>query len=936
MSVALYAAFFLSGCSALIFETLWFRQAGLAFGNSVWASSLVLAGFMAGMALGNLAAARIGDGVRRPLRLYAAAEGVVAVTGVGLVLLLPALGGVLAPLLSPLTDQPAVLNTVRLMLAFALLLVPSTAMGLTLPVLARTMGAGRRGFGAILGQLYGWNTAGAVAGVVVTEFVFVGAFGIRGTAIGAGLLNLLVAGVALALDRRWTPDTGAESVATPAARGRLPVDWLIAAFGAGVALLALEVVWFRLLLLAAIGYPGTFAVMLATVLAGIALGGLAGGLVLRRWPGVYVYAGPALWAAGALGVASYAVFLLRLSALSARLVTEVPDVLALGALLMLPTSLLSGAVFALAGAGIKAEGRRDAEATGILTFVNTLGSALGSIAGGFLLLPFLGMERAVFAIVILYAASGAVLWARMAARQAHAIAALVVVAAALAAFPFGALASRLERFPVERFAMLRETPMAKQAKVVSVREGVAETLLYLQVPILGGVSSHALFVNATSMADTDWESRRYMKLYVYWPTAVHPNLKKALLIAYGVGNTAKALADSPGLEQIDVVDISRDVLDAAEVIYPDAGENPLRDRRVRTHVEDGRQFLQATGERYDLITSEPPPPRAAGVVNLYTREYFQLIRSRLAPGGMATYWLPMHAVSGPASRAIIRAFCDAFEDCSLWNALASQLMLVGTNGAGADGPVSLEHFFKQWQEWKVLREMRGLGFERPEQLGALFIGDADYLRRITADTPPVTDDFPRRIDDQSPPNAADVALERDMLDTDACRERFLASPFIRRLWPPDLLRASTGYFNYQGLINAYASGQIEPWDAVHALLTQSLLKTPVLWLLTSNADLQLGIEAASPEELGLPIVQVHLGVRLLSERSYLAAAKSFERAEAGASQRDRALGLQLYALCLGGQAARAQAIAAARPADVKNDVFWQFVGRHCGIEVPAS
>ena len=155
MVPSLYGAFFLSGCSALIFEALWFRQAGLAFGNSVWASSLVLAGFMAGMAAGNLIATRIGDRVRRPLAIYARAEAVVALSGLALVLLLPAMGAVLAPILRPLSGHLPLLNLVRLLLAFVLLLVPSTAMGLTLPLLSRVLSGQPGRFGTVLGQLYG-------------------------------------------------------------------------------------------------------------------------------------------------------------------------------------------------------------------------------------------------------------------------------------------------------------------------------------------------------------------------------------------------------------------------------------------------------------------------------------------------------------------------------------------------------------------------------------------------------------------------------------------------------------------------------------------------------------------------------------------------------------------------------------------------------------
>ena len=935
----LSGAFFFSGCSALIFEALWFRQAGLAFGNSVWASSLVLAGFMAGMAAGNGLAVRLGDRIRRPLRLYALAEVAVALSGIALVLGLPAMGGALAPVLRPLMGSLATLNIVRLVVAFLVLLIPSTAMGITLPLLthaltSRTV-AGKTRFGPALGQLYGWNTAGAVAGVAVTEFALVGLLGIRGTAISAGLLNVAVAAVAFGLDRRWpntsTPAPAESADAAIARTGR--TDWLLAAFGTGFALLALEVIWFRLLLLAAMGYSSTFAVMMGTVLAGIALGGLAGGALLRRWPEAHLYTGPAAWLAGALTVGSYAVFLLRMTALSDHLVEAVPEILGLSALLMLPVALVSGALFTLAGAGLRASTASDTGAAGTLTFTNTLGSALGSLIGGFLLLPFLGMERAVFAVAAIYAATGAVLWARTAPRRPHAIGALVLIAAALAAFPFGGLTTRLQRFPVERYAALRGTPSASAATVEAIREGVAETLIYVKAPILHEAATHALFVNATSMADTDWESRRYMKLYVYWPMALHPNLKRALLIAYGVGNTAKAMTDSAGLTSIDVVDISKDVLTGSSVIYPKDADNPLRDPRVRTHVEDGRYFLQTTNQRFDLITSEPPPPRSAGVVNLYTREYFQLIHSRLADGGMAAYWLPTHTISGDVTRSVIRAFCDAFEDCSLWHGIASQLMLVGTRNA--TGPVSATHFAAQWQRLPVLRELRAVGLERPEQLGALFIGDAAFLRRLSANAPPLVDDRPKRIDALSASAEGDAELDRTFQDVEACRERFRTSPLIARLFPPEIIEASLPYFDFQRHINAYSHAETLSIDRVHDLLTNSPLKAPVLWMLASSADLQRGIEVATPKELGEPALQFHLGVRLLSERSYAAAARVFGEAHADAGLRQQALGLRAYSYCLAGQPDRARALVVEHRSDVPTSPFWTWLDGLCQVLPPS-
>ncbi len=169
MAILLYTLFFASGAAALIFEMLWFRQAGLALGNSVWASSLVLAGFMGGLALGNAVAARHGGRIRNAIRAYAIAEAIIAVTGIALVFLLPGVGVALAPWLRSLQDHSWLLNGSRLMLAFALLLVPSTAMGITLPLLTKALTNPQSTFGTILGSLYGWNTAGAVVGVIACE-----------------------------------------------------------------------------------------------------------------------------------------------------------------------------------------------------------------------------------------------------------------------------------------------------------------------------------------------------------------------------------------------------------------------------------------------------------------------------------------------------------------------------------------------------------------------------------------------------------------------------------------------------------------------------------------------------------------------------------------------------------------------------------------------
>lgn len=164
---------------------------------------------------------------------------------------------------------------------------------------------------------------------------------------------------------------------------------------------------------------------------------------------------------------------------------------------------------------------------------------------------------------------------------------------------------------------------------------------------------------------------------------------------------------------------------------------------MRVHVEDGRFFLQTTDETFDLITAEPPPLRGAGITSLYSREYFQLVRDRLRDGGVATYWLPVNQLWLSETKAIMRGFCRAFPDCSLWSGAGLQWMLAGTGGA--HHPVPEEQFSAQWHDPIVAPELAALGFERPESLGATFLADAVTIGEWTQGAPPLDDDHPGRI-----------------------------------------------------------------------------------------------------------------------------------------------------------------------------------------------
>jgi predicted membrane-bound spermidine synthase len=796
--IVLSAAVFLSGASALLLETLWFRQAGLALGNTVWASSLVLASFMAGLAIGNGLAARLAGRARRPLAAYAALEALVAASGVTVVFAWPVAGEWLVPVFRLLLEWPAALATARFATALLLMLPPAAAMGATLPLVARALAGHEPSLGRVLGSLYGWNTLGAVAGAVAGEALLVRWLGIRGTALAAGLLNLLAAAAALAL-ARGVGQAQEPRVAVHAPAGPVPWRPLAAAFLCGAALLALEVVWFRFLSLFLVGTSLVFALMLAVVLLGIGAGGLCASAWLRLDPSATRFTRAVLLAAGALTVLTYAAFQ---EAGNLESYAGSPGrVIALGARLMLPVPLLSGVAFTLLGHGSHDGVGTEARTVGRLTLSNTLGALAGSLLAGFALLPLAGIERSLAVLALVYGLAAAL--APPAGRlplSGRVVSASLLAAYTLAIvlFPFGLMQRRYLAAIGQRFG-------ADGSRLVAVREGVSETVLYMRRDLPTEPPVFRLVTNGYSMSGTALSSRRYMSLYVWWPAALHPDLRRALLVSYGVGVTARALASLPGLERIDVVDTSRDVLEMSRIAQPPSADS-LRDPRVRVHVEDGRQFLQTTRASYDLITGEPPPPHAAGVVSLYTLEYFRLLRSRLASGGIATYWLPVEQLQLADTRAIVGAFCGAFPDCSLWVGSNLDWMLVGTNGLS--GPVPEARLARPWHDPRLQPALAEIGLELPEQLGALFLADADGLRELVGTAPPLVDDFPARIIADATPEkrALPLAEYRRMMDSSHARERFARSAFIRRLWPESLLRRSLDSFEWQGCINAGFGG----------------------------------------------------------------------------------------------------------------------------------
>ena len=995
LSAVVPAAFFASGAAGLIFQLIWFYRCSLVLGSSVASVTAVLTAFMGGLALGNALTTRYASRVTDYVRAYAALEVIVAAAGLLVTFLLPRLTGVIVYVAHAMGTS-GTLNVIRFVLAFALMVVPAAAMGATLPILVAALQRGSRGgqprrHGVSLGSLYGWNTLGAVTGVLASEFLLVSWVGITGSAAVAAGLNLAAAGLVTFL-RRDQPDpasgnpaTAEEDVAPALAVSAPPLHGLArkgrlvlgAAALSGAILLALEVMWFRFLSMYVLVTTAAMSLMLAVVLSGIGLGALVTAAWLARRstrplnvPRSMLPVAALACLAGTLTSSGYALFQ---SVTAGTQVESWTGVLWFATVLTFPVAVCSGCLFTLLGDALpeeRASGAHPAaRETSRFVLANTAGAIAGPPVAGYLLLPILGLERGIFVLAVAYAIVAAVIVAagrhtdlerdnggehgnrgrhdNGAGRSGAASTAprrplvLPVAAAAafvlgLAAFPFGAMATSY--FPRAAAAYISDG-----STIVASREGPSETIFVMQQRWLGQQVYSRLVTNGFSMSGTALQGQRYMRAFAYYPMLLHDGpIESALVICYGVGVTVSAVTHNPAVKTIDVAEISPDVVAMSEAIYP-PGARPLEDRRVRVHIEDGRFFLQTTSERYDLITGEPPPPRTPGTASIYTEEFFRLVHDRLRDRGVATYWVPVGRPNpGTDVNTIIKAFCTVFDDCTLWNATPFDLMLMGSRN-GSSRPISPQQLTAPWQTPGLEARLREVGFERAEQIGSTFVGDAPYLKSLTAGTPPLTDDYPHRLNPvRGRPSLSDPGYGRDpavmrmyrqVLDVSRARAAFEASSWVRTIWPPALIERTAAFFQQQAILNrVYWEGgrplrQIEDLDAV---LSTTSLRTLPLWILGSDEVKQRIAESASapgPEDEGTQGSREYArALRALSGRDFAGAVEWLRAAERSGVSAAAAAPLRAYALTKIGRTDEARVLAAsATPVDDDATHFWTWL-----------
>jgi len=732
MRAIVYILFLLSGATALVYEVAWTRRLVLVLGGTTIAVSLILAAWMLGLALGAKLFGGIADRAKRPLLLYGVLEAGIALIAFVFPILLDAASGI--------AFATGGGRIAAFLLCFLVLLLPTTLMGGTLPILSRYVVRSLDGIGGRIGLLYGLNTVGAVAGTFLSGFVLIEAVGVFGSTRVAAAANVLIAAVAIALSRQERDAEGAEvaaGVEAPAGPGPERIA-LAAAFAAGFLSLASEVLWTRMLTFFLEGFTYAFSAMLTTFLFGLAIGALISGRLVNRIRNLRAYVGvlfliSALVSAAVLFALTENYAITKWAKATAYSFSEhwrtqyALSVFLVSFLMLFPPALVMGGIFP---AVVKLATRRIGEVgsrVGLVYAVNTLGAVAGALVAGLALVPLFGMARSAAIL-----ATGAVVTAAVLLGRRGLV---VCVPVAAATGLLVGLASPGTPF-VMHSQVFQETK-GFERELVSYEEGA-----YAAVSVVRERRNdvRAIYTDEFQAAATG-PHYKYMRLLAHLPLLVAPKWEGAetLVICFGTGTTAGSAAEHP-LGRLDVVEICPEVLDQADY-FRDVNRDVLtreHDFPFAVHVDDGRSFLAGADRKWDVISLEPLMPYTPGAVNLYTEDFYRLGRERLAEGGVMCQWIPFHAVREQDYKMLVRSFTNVFPNSTLWFVEETSLII----GTTADGPIDYGRLLARIRAPGVREDLAGIGFDDPLLVLNTFVAGGGDLAEFTADAKTMSDEHP--------------------------------------------------------------------------------------------------------------------------------------------------------------------------------------------------
>ena len=875
----LQLCFFLSGFAALLYETAWTREFAFVFGTSELAVSAVLAAYMAGLALGAAIAARYAPRITRPILAYGVIE-----LGIGLAaLLVPfairGLMGLYVGWLGGLSDVPEEVSLLSALFHLAgsfIILIPCTAlMGATLPLLARHAVRSEDQIGPRIGLLYSVNTVGAIGGALTAAFVLLPELGLRQTIyVGAGL-NGLVFLAAAALARVAAPRSDIQAAPS---RGPFLILPLIAV--SGMVSFIYEVLWVRLLGYVLGGSTAAFATMLASFLLGIALGSALAAPIARKTARASTG-----FVVVQVGIATFAILTFSLTEYLpgwAQALGASPEALLPGAvlsvLILLPVTLCVGATFPFA-VRILAQDADDAAAASARVYAwNTLGSIVGSVGAGFFLLPWLGFHGTVFlgSILNVGLAVAAALWL-MRGRALVVLTGLALLVGATVIF--------FRPPPPSQLLVtnsLTGTPTPGELSYVGV--GRSGTVSLIQTPYAWRVVTNGLPESAMQRPAVPPDQFRESRWLSILPVMLRPEAERMLIIGLGGGNTLAAVPSS--VDEIDLIELESEVVEANRRVG-DArrGGDPLKDPRLNLRLGDARGSMILTDAMYDAIVSQPSHPWTSGASHLYTREFFEMAHSRLAPGGVFVQWMGLSFVDVDLLRGLIGTLDSVFENVAVFRPRGGGAIIF----AASDEPFELRESVLQAAS-EIPEDMATIGVYTPEDVLASLVLDPGLATRFSEGADPITDDWNRLAwikQGEGPELGMKATISEALLESDPLRS-------IDDQWDSDLLvsRLLVGRNSHRiealsGSLSGAERERALGWQELYTGRTNSAKKhfERALEADPGSARARVGLELSAPNSADLQ--ELPSQERLFVQANRLARAGDWE----GLSELDSRLAL---------------------------------------------
>jgi spermidine synthase len=729
--------FFLSGASSLVYQTIWVRLLTRVFGTTTFAVSTLLAAFMAGLGLGAYLAGRNMARFRSPLRWFGLLEIGIGVYAFSLDQLIPLAESLFSDLVSGWGLSLYHESLLKVVMSFIILLPPTTLMGASLPLLVQQT-VDRLGYlGMRTGGLYALNTFGAAVGCFLAGFYVIARWGMAATTNIAVAVNLLVGVTAILLSFLPIGTSAGKPVAPSERPPRVAsFRWAVFAFTiSGFVAIGLEVIWTRLFTLVFKGYTYSFSSMLTILLAGIAMGSIAFARRADRSRDLQGLLGKIQVSAAVAVLALSPAFLISTDLLSFLTVQFGYDWL--GAtlaksmiafiILFIPTFLFGAqfpVVARLATERVETVGGR----VGNLYAANVVGSIVGALMTGFVFIPVLGTHYSLWLLCGSLLFSGALLLAvnpqgSPASRRGGPLLVAVATGVILAFFP-----SDLSR-------AIHESWLGDQEFISYYKEGTTATVMVADFPSHLSEQERIL-INGSSASNSTYYGLSVNRIQGCLPFLFDRMPKKVLAVCFGTGITFGTLSQFD-IEHMDGVEISPEVIEAASR-FEEENYGVVGNQKVAIQIDDGRNFLLKTKEKYDVITMEPMPPALAGVADLYTSEFYRLCRNRLASGGIMSQWVPLYYLGYQDIQMLYRTFAESFP-YTLVFFHNFDTFLVGSNQRLMLSP---QKYIQRLKSETLIRDLTAIGLSSPEQMIGTFLMDRQAVLDLAETAPVITDDLP--------------------------------------------------------------------------------------------------------------------------------------------------------------------------------------------------